>query len=211
MAVLNVNPTRMELRRLKDRLKVARRGHKLLKDKTDEMIRQFLILIKENIKIRKEVGQDFDKTMSSFALAKAMTFSSEVENSVAIPSKTLNITTLYKSFMGIEMPSIQVDESTSGELIPYSFASTTAQLDMALLRLNGTIKQLISLAEIEKASSMLADQIEKNKRRVNALEYIMIPQLEETIKFITMKLEEQERSSVIRIIKVKELINSRYK
>ena len=90
MAVLNVNPTRMELRRLKDRLKVARRGHKLLKDKTDEMIRQFLILIKENIKIRKEVGQDFDKTMSSFALAKAMTFSSEVENSVAIPSKTLN-------------------------------------------------------------------------------------------------------------------------
>lgn len=206
MAVLNVNPTRMELRRLKERLKVAKRGHKLLKDKTDEMVRQFLILIKENIKLRKEIGQDFNETMCSFAVAKAMSFSSEMENSVGLSSKKLSLKSSYKSFMGIDIPSIDVEETSTGDVVPYSFASTTAQLDMALVRLNGSIKYLVQLAEIEKSTSMIADQIEKNKRRVNALEFIMIPQLEETIKYIRMKLEEQERSSIIRIIKVKELI-----
>lgn len=206
MAILNVNPTRMELRRLKERLKVAKRGHKLLKDKTDEMVRQFLILIKENIRLRKEIGIDFSETMCSFSVAKAMSFSSEMENSVGLSSKTLTLKSSYKSFMGIDMPSIEIEEVSTEDVVPYSFASTTSQLDAALVRLNGSIKQLVQLAEIEKSTSMIADQIEKNKRRVNALEFIMIPQLEETIKYIRMKLEEQERSSIIRIIKVKELI-----
>ena len=209
MARLNVNPTRMEVRRLKGRLKTATRGHKLLKDKSDETIRRFMLYVKENKKLRQEIEQELADAMRYFMLASAVTTAQVMEEAVAMPGYSLQIETGENNVMGVNVPTIKVKESDSKEMYPYSFASVSAELDGSIANLSKLMTKLVRLAEVEKTCNMLADEIEKNRRRVNALEYVMIPQLEETIKYITMKLDENERASTIRLMKVKSMIQDK--
>lgn len=209
MAKLNVNPTRMELRRLKARLKTATRGHKLLKDKSDEMIRQFMLLIRENKRLREEVERELSVALKEFMLARAVTGDTVIEEALAMPSVKAELNTSEKNVMSVKVPCLGVVEREKGDLYPYSFATVTAELDSSIASLSTLLGKMLKLAEVEKSCNMLADEIEKNRRRVNALEYVMIPQLEETIKYITMKLDENERSATIRLMKVKSMIENR--
>ncbi len=202
MARLNVNPTRMELRRLKDRLKTAERGHKLLKDKSDEMVRQFLILIRENKRLREELDSEIADALKSFSLASAEPLF--VTQAIALPTLTATVTVGTKNVMGVDVPFMQTQRVGEPEL-PYALASAPAELDDAVLKLTALADKILHLAEVEKTCNMLADEIEKNSRRVNALEYVMIPQLQETIKYILMKLDENERAAVVRLMKVKDI------
>lgn len=200
MARLNVNPTRMELRRLKDRLKTAERGHKLLKDKSDEMVRQFLVLIKENKKLREEIESEIADALRAFAMSSGSPL--DIVQAIALPTLTATITVGTKNVMGVDVPYMETKRSGEVEL-PYALCSAPAELDDAVLKLTALTDKLLHLAEVEKTCNMLADEIEKNRRRVNALEYVMIPQLQETIKYIIMKLDENERAAIVRLMKVK--------
>lgn len=208
MARLNVNPTRMELSRLKQRLKTAVRGHKLLKDKSDEMIRQFMTYAKENKRLREEVENELNDVLSTFMLARAIGDEESIEEALSLPAKKMELKIDKHSVMGVDVPEISFDNGSGIEL-PYGFLGVTAELDNAVLKLSAISEKLLKLAEIEKTCDMLADEIEKNRRRVNALEYVMIPDTEETIKYITMKLDENERSNTIRLMKVKDMVNKK--
>lgn len=207
MAIMNVNPTRMEMKRLQGRLKTASRGHKLLKDKTDEMIRRFITLAEENKRLREETERELAHALQSFASARANSDSRVVDEAILMPSRSIAIETSSHKVMGVDVPQISVKDS-AGEMYPYSFLTVNSGLDDAVRGLNAVVVKLIRLAEIEKTCNMLAEEIEKNKRRVNALENIMIPQLAETIKYIKMKLDESERSATVRLMKVKDIINT---
>ncbi|MFI3229463.1 MAG: V-type ATP synthase subunit D [Bacillota bacterium] len=209
MGRINCNPTRMELRRLKTRLKTAVRGHKLLKDKSDETVRQFMLLIKENKKLREEIEGELTGSLKSFLLASAMNSREVIEEAVAMPSSTVTLESSSRNIMGVSAPSISILDSQSTDLYPYSFATVSEELDSSISTLATLLSKLVKLAEVEKTCNMLADEIEKNRRRVNALEYVMIPELEETIKYITMKLEENDRANTIRLMKVKSMIESK--
>lgn len=209
MTRLNVNPTRMELRRLKARLKTAVRGHKLLKDKSDEMIRQFMVYARKNKQLRMETEAALSDALKGFMLAGAVSDDQVIEEAVAMPASFVEAEVSTKSVMSVEVPSIKIKERKAQDMFPYSFSSVTAELDDSIVTLNGVVAKMVELAEVEKTCNMLADEIEKNRRRVNALEYVMIPELEETIKYISMKLEEQERSNVVRLMKVKDMIQNR--
>ena len=209
MTRLNVNPTRMELRRLKARLKTAVRGHKLLKDKSAEMIRQFMVYARKNKQLRMETEAALSDALKGFMLARAVSDDQVIEEAVAMPASFVEAEVSTKSVMSVEVPSIKIKERKAQDMFPYSFSSVTAELDDSIVTLNGVVAKMVELAEVEKTCNMLADEIEKNRRRVNALEYVMIPELEETIKYISMKLEEQERSNVVRLMKVKDMIQNR--
>lgn len=209
MAILQVNPTRMELKRLKGRLKTAIRGHKLLKDKTDEMIRQFIALARQNKTLREEVEKELGDALKGFLLSRAFGLPLTVDEAVLMPGRTVSLECRKKSLMSIAVPHITIKESDSGSLYPYSFLSVTSQLDFSVATLNLLLVKLIRLAEVEKTCNMLADEIEKNKRRVNALENVMIPQMKETIKSIVLKLDENERGALVRLMKVKSMISAR--
>ena len=209
MAKLNVNPPRMELRRLKTRLKTATRGHKLLKDKSDEMIRQFMLYIRENKRLREEVEGELSQALKEFMLARAVSSDAVIEEAVAMPGVKAELKTSEKNVMSVGVPEFEIVEHENADLYPYSFAGVTSELDNSIATLSTLLGKLLKLAEVEKTCNMLADEIEKNRRRVNALEYVMIPQLEETIKYITMKLDENERSATIRLMKVKSMIENR--
>lgn len=208
MVRLAVNPTRMELRRLKTRLKTAERGHKLLKDKSDEMIRQFMSFVRENKRLREELETELAAAMKAFMLARAVSNATDVEQALCMPALRAQVTTGVKNVMGVDVPSIEIS-ALGGELLPYAFAGVSADMDGAIVRLSALMEKLLRLAEVEKTCNMLADEIEKNRRRVNALEYVMIPQLNETIRYIIMKLDENERGNLIRLMKVKSMIEQR--
>ena len=182
MTRLNVNPTRMELRRLKARLKTAVRGHKLLKDKSDEMIRQFMVYARKNKQLRMETEAALSDALKGFMLARAVSDDQVIEEAVAMPASFVEAEVSTKSVMSVEVPSIKIKERKAQDMFPYSFSSVTAELDDSIVTLNGVVAKMVELAEVEKTCNMLADEIEKNRRRVNALEYVMIPELEETIK-----------------------------
>lgn len=209
MSRLNVNPTRMELKKLKARLKTAIRGHKLLKDKSDEMIRRFSALIKLNKTMRDEIEQSLSEVLKEFSYAKGQLSKGALENAFMMPTATLQIECGVTSIMNVEVPKLTVKESRGKEAYPYAFAQITSEADYSVKRIAEVIAKLVELAQIEKQVAMLADEIEKNKRRVNALEYVMIPQLEETIHYITAKLDENERASITRLMKVKSMIAQR--
>lgn len=209
MAKLNVNPTRMELRRLKTRLSTAVRGHKLLKDKSDEMIRQFMIYIRENKMLREEVEAELGDALNAFMLARAVSSNAIIEEAVMMPATEVEIEISSENVMSVDIPAIKVVEKSSQNLYPYSFALVTGELDNSISTLSKLLVKLVKLAEIEKTCNMLANEIEKNRRRVNALEFVMIPQIEETIKYISMKLDENERAGIIRLMKVKSMIEAR--
>lgn len=205
MSRLAVNPTRMELRKLKARLKTASRGHKLLKDKSDEMIRQFLIFAQENKRLREEIESELAGALHSFMLAQAVATTPQIEQAVAMPDYKVDVAVTERNVMGVDVPGIEIVKSGDVTL-PYDFASATAELDEATEKISKLTEKFLKLAEVEKTCNMLADEIEKNRRRVNALEYVMIPQLNETIKYIVMKLDENERGNLTRLMKVKSMI-----
>lgn len=209
MAKMNVNPTRMELRRLKTRLKTATRGHKLLKDKSDEMIRQFMVYVRENKRLREEIEAELSSALKGFTLARAVSSNAVIEEAVMMPATKAEISLSSDNVMSVEVPSISVVEHEGQDKYPYSFDTVTSELDASSGTLSTLLVKLVKLAEVEKTCNMLADEIEKNRRRVNALEYVMIPQIEETIKYINMKLDENERASTIRLMKVKSMIEQK--
>lgn len=209
MAKMNVNPTRMELRRLKTRLKTATRGHKLLKDKSDEMIRQFMVYVRENKRLREEIEAELSSALKGFTLARAVSSNAIIEEAVMMPATKAEISLSSDNVMSVEVPSISVVEHEGQDKYPYSFDTVTSELDASIGTLSTLLVKLVKLAEVEKTCNMLADEIEKNRRRVNALEYVMIPQIEETIKYINMKLDENERASTIRLMKVKSMIEQK--
>ena len=209
MAKMNVNPTRMELRRLKTRLKTETRGHKLLKDKSDEMIRQFMVYVRENKRLREEIEAELSIALKGFTLARAVSSNAVIEEAVMMPATKAEISLSSANVMSVEVPSISVVEHEGQDKYPYSFDTVTSELDASIGTLSTLLVKLVKLAEVEKTCNMLADEIEKNRRRVNALEYVMIPQIEETIKYINMKLDENERASTIRLMKVKSMIEQK--
>lgn len=208
MARLNVNPTRMELKKLKARLSTAVRGHKLLKDKSDEMIRRFSLLIKENKRLRDEVEKELSDCLKQFATARGVSSREELEKAFSMPASSIAADYSTQHIMSVEVPLITVEEKSS-DALPYAFAEITSEADYSVEKIGKVIAKLLMLAEVEKSVSMLAVEIERNKRRVNALEYIMIPQLEETISYIKSKLDENERAATTRLMKVKSMIEER--
>lgn len=208
MARLNVNPTRMQLKTLKSRLKIAQRGHKLLKDKTDEMVRRFSSLVKENYSLRKSIEEEIRNVLKQFCISKAYMSSKEVMSLFAFPCEAF--TTIYgeESIMNVVTPNITLSDNGERNL-PYSYLRTNAELDILVKNLKETMPKIMALASLEKTCQVLAGEIERAKRRVNALEFVMIPQLTETIKYIAMKIEENDRASRIRLIKVKSSIEKR--
>ena len=203
---LKVNPTRMELRRLKGRLKTAVRGHKLLKDKSDEMIRRFMEYAKQNKVLREQVEEELSEALKSFVLAKAVSDEYVIQEAVAMPSSQIMLEAQTKNVMSVIVPQFELKKTQGEDKYPYSYSSVTAELDGSIAILTELMQKLVKLAEIEKTCNMLADEIEKNRRRVNALEYVMIPQTEETIRYITMKLDENERGNTVRLMKIKSIL-----
>ena len=209
MAKLNVNPTRMELSRLKIRLKTAVRGHKLLKDKQDELMRQFIEMIKHNKKLREKVEVMLQNSFKDFLLSRGVMSDEMLENAVAYPKEKIGLTIKKKNIMSVNVPQmtfVRNEENSVGSMYPYGYAQTSADLDDAIDGLSNVMSELLELSEVEKACQLMADEVEKTRRRVNALEYMTIPQLEETIRFIQMKLDENERGSITRLMKVKEMM-----
>lgn len=205
MAKLNVNPTRMELSKLKIKLVTAKKGHKLLKDKQDELMRIFIEMIKKNKKARQNTEKKVENALKNFLLARAIMSNEAYEESIFVPKMNFKIDLTKKNVMSVRIPVLTLDEDLSNpnlsDIYPYSYGGTSAELDDAVYELNSIMPELIRLAELEKSCELMADEIEKTRRRVNALEYMTIPQLEETIKFIRMKLDENDRASTIRLMK----------
>ncbi len=205
MAAIQVKPTRMELSNLKKRLKVAVRGHKMMKDKRDELVRRFIGYARRNRELREEVEQKLSVAMQGFVLARASMSNAEIEEALMYPARAAMVQTEKKNVLSIDVPSLMI-EAQEGFTYPYGFATTSADLDVAVQQLAEVLPLLIELAEVEKTCSRLADEIEKTRRRVNALEYVMIPQFKEAIRMIQMKLEENERGNLSRLMKTKEML-----
>ena len=203
-----VNPTRMELTRLKGRLKTAQRGHKLLKDKRDELMKQFMDVVRENRAIRKRVEEGLMRAHGSFTVAAALMSPEMLEQALLYPKQSVELEMNFQNIMSVDVPQYQFKTKSEdpGEIYPYGFAATSGELDDAVAALAQVFQDMLHLAEIEKTSQLLAEEIEKTRRRVNALEYVKIPEMQANIKYITMKLDENERANTIRLMKVKDLI-----
>lgn len=209
MARLNVNPTRMELTKLKKRLVTAVRGHKLLKDKQDELMRRFIDLVKHNNELRKSVEQELSGAFKDFVMARALMSSEFLEEAIMYPKENISVDIATKNIMSVNVPKMEFKrelEGDGGSIYPYGFANTSTELDDSLEKLYDILPKLLELAEVEKSCQLMADEIEKTRRRVNALEYMTIPQLEETVKYIKMKLDENERGALTRLMKVKSML-----
>ncbi len=203
MARLNVNPTRMELKKLKARLSTAVRGHKLLKDKSDEMVRRFTIFLREAKTLRENVERELSDVLKQFSIARSVTPSFEAETAFSMPSVALTAQCDTESVMGVDVPKVTLSSEKRADGLPYAYSEITGEADYSVQKAADLLPKMVALAQTEKTVRMLAEEIERNKRRVNALEYVMIPQLEETIKYIKDKLDENERAAVVRLMKVK--------
>ena len=208
MAGTAVTPTRMVLNHLKGRLKTARRGHKLLKDKRDELMRQFLDVVKENKVLRVRVEEGLTAAFSSLQVASSIMSPEMLEQALLYPRQSVELDMKVKNVMSVKVPkySFQTKNNDPSEIYPYGFAQTSGELDDALDRMAKVFEDMLKLAEVEKSMQLMAQEIEKTRRRVNALEYVMIPELEENIKYITMKLAENENATKVRLMKVKEMV-----
>jgi V/A-type H+-transporting ATPase subunit D len=220
--ILNINATRMELLRLKKRLKIAQRGHKLLKDKRDELMRQLLSIIDEVKSLRFSIEKEFQSILESFMLAKAEMGPFQMEQELLLPTKTISVSVEQKNLMSVHVP--VYTREVKGDIISYGYFNTSGELDISLIKFDEFIESLLALAEKEKTVQLLAsllalaekektvqllaNEIEETRRRVNALEYKLIPNLIETIKSITMKLSETELSNTVRLMKIKDMVRS---
>jgi len=208
MAVLNVSPTRMELTKIKKRLMVAVKGHKLLKDKRDELMRQFLDMIRETKELRRRVENKIMEANRGFAMASSLMQREVLVSALMLPKQSVTLDIASKSVMGVDVPvfSIQKKAQGEGDALSYGYAFTSGELDGSIMALSDILPDLLQLAQQEKTAQLLAAEIEKTRRRVNALEYIMIPDYQDTIRYITMKLDENERGSLTRLMKVKDMM-----
>ena len=208
MARLNVNPTRMELTRLKGKLKTAQRGHKLLKDKRDELMKQFLDVVREVRALRAQVEEQLMTVHSSFTVAAALMSDEALEQALMYPKQSVELEMGFKNIMSVNVPvyAFHTKTQSDSDIYPYGFTGTSGELDTAVDALGKVFQDMLKLAEIEKTAQMLAEEIEKTRRRVNALEYVVIPDTQETIKYITMKLDENDRSTTTRLMKVKDML-----
>ena len=202
----NVNATRMELLRLKKRLNLARRGHKLLKDKRDELMRQLLAVIGEVRVLRLSIEKEFQSILERFVLAKASMGPHQIEQELLLPAKKISVSSNKRNIISVTVP--VYTREVSGDIIPYGYMNTPGEMDIALNDFDKFIEALFNLAEKEKSVQLMAVEMEETRRRVNALEYKLIPNITETIKFITMKLDENERSNTVRLMKVKDIVRS---
>ena len=208
MALLNVNPTRMELQKLKRKLATMRRGHKLLKDKRDELMRIFLETVRENRALRMEVEAALMASNRHMAVARSVMRPQALDVALMLPKQELELEITEKNVMSVLIPVYQTRLKTADEndIYSYGYAFTSCDLDDAVASLSDILPKLIRLAEVEKSSQLMAAEIEKTRRRVNALEHVMIPQYRETIRYITMKLDENERGATTRLMKLKDMM-----
>ncbi|MBQ2960971.1 MAG: V-type ATP synthase subunit D [Oscillospiraceae bacterium] len=208
MAGSTIIPTRMVLKQLKARLKTARRGHKLLKDKRDEMMRQFMDIVKRNKELRLNVEQGLTDAFAALQVASSIMSPEMLEQALLYPRQSVELDVKYKNIMSVNVPlyNYSTKSGDSSDIYPYGFAQTSGELDDALEYMSKVFEDMLKLAEVEKTMQLLAEEIEKTRRRVNALEYVMIPDLEKNIKYITMKLEENENATKVRLLKVKEMV-----
>ena len=208
MANTTINPTRMELTRLKGRLRTASRGHKLLKDKRDELMKQFLEIVRRNKELRKRVERGLEQANGAFTIAAAVMSPEMLEQSLLYPKQSVELEVGQRNMMSVNVPvyTFHTRNEDPADIFPYGFAQTSGELDAALERLSTVFQDMLELAEVEKTMQLLAQDIEKTRRRVNALEYVMIPDLQKNIRYISMKLEENERGNITRLMKVKDMI-----
>ena len=208
MATTQVNPTRMELTRLKRKLATALKGHKLLKDKRDELMRQFLDMVRENMALRQRVEKGIRAANQNFVLASAVMNGPALQTALMAPKQSVSLDVAYRNVMSVEIPEFSCRARTPDrhDIYSYGFGFTSGDLDDAVKSLAEVFPQMLELAEREKSCQLMAAEIEKTRRRVNALEHVMIPDYQEKIKYITMKLDENERSTQIRLMKVKDMM-----
>lgn len=208
MANTAVTPTRMVLNQQKARLKTARKGHKLMKDKCDELMRQFMDVVKLNKQLRTRVEDGLTAAFASLQVASSIMSPDMLEQALLYPRQSVELGLKYKNIMSVNVPqySFHTRNDDPTEIYPYGFAQTSGELDDALDKLARVFQDMLELAQVEKTMQLLAEEIEKTRRRVNALEYVMIPELEGNIKYISMKLEENENSTKVRLLKVKEMV-----
>ena len=203
-----VTPTRMVLKQLKGRLKTAVRGHKLLKDKRDELMRQFMDVVRRNKELRTKVEEGLTDAFAALSVASAVMSPEMLEQSLLYPRQSVELGMTFKNVMSVNVPvyDFKTKSAEEGDIFPYGFAQTSGELDDAMTNLSAVFEDMLELAQVEKTMQLLAQEIEKTRRRVNALEYVMIPDLQKNIKYITMKLEENENSTKVRLMKVKEMV-----
>ena len=208
MANITVSPTRMELTRLKGKLRTAQRGHKQLKDKLDELMKQFLDTVREVRVLRTEVERELMTVHSAFTVASALMSSEALEQALLYPKQSVELTCTTRNIMSVNVPvyDFQTKTKSDADIYPYGFAATSGELDDAVEALGRVFQKLLKLAQIEKSAQLMAEEIEKTRRRVNALEYVMIPNTQEAIRYITMKLDENDRATTTRLMKVKDML-----
>lgn len=208
MAELNVNPTRMELTRIKKSLAVAVKGHRLLKDKRDELMRQFLNIMREAKELREQVEKNLQEANRSLAVAGSVLQREVINSALLLPKQEVMLDVDRSNIMSVDVPVFKMNmrSSSKSDIFSYGYAFTGGDLDIAISSLSRVFTEMIRLAELEKTAQMLAGEIERTRRRVNALEYVMIPNYQDTIKRITMKLDEAERSNTVRLMKVKDMM-----
>ncbi len=208
MANITVSPTRMELTRLKGKLKTAQRGHKLLKDKRDELMKQFMDVVRENRALRRRVEEGLMRAHGSFTVASALMSGPAMEQALMYPKQSVELDMTFQNVMSVNVPVYHYKTRTddTGDIFPYGFANTSGELDGAVEALGDVFQSMLKLAQIEKTAQLLAEEIEKTRRRVNALEYVMIPQTQEAIRYISMKLDENDRATTTRLMKVKDML-----
>ena len=203
-----LNPTRMVLNQRKGRLKTATRGHKLLKDKRDELMRQFMDVVRRNQELRIKVEKGLTEAFAALSVASAVMSPEMLEQSLLYPRQSVELDMKFKNVMSVYVPvyDFRTKSADAGDIFPYGLAQTSGELDDAMTALSGVFEDMLELAQVEKSMQLMAQEIEKTRRRVNALEYVMIPELQSDIKYITMKLEENENSTKVRLMKVKEMV-----
>ena len=209
---IRVSPNRMQLLVLKRRHAMAVRGHKLLKDKLDEMLRRFLELVKRDRELRAEIDSALANAFQGFLLARAAMSSEAVDAALMYPKERIKLKASQRTIMNVAVPSFEWSFERQGDdsnIYPYGFAYTSSELDEAIRLLSRSMSMLVERAEVEKSVELMAYEIERTRRRVNALEYVLIPNLERTIKYVTMKLDEAERGNLTRLMKVKEMVRER--
>ena len=203
-----LNPTRMVLNQKKGRLKTAARGHNLLKDKRDELMRQFMDVVRRNQELRIKVEKGLTEAFAALSVASAVMSPEMLEQSLLYPRQSVELGMRYRNVMSVNVPvyDFRTKSADAGDIFPYGLAQTSGELDDAMTARSGVFEDMLELAQVEKSMQLMAQEIEKTRRRVNALEYVMIPELQADIKYITMKLEENENSTKVRLMKVKEMV-----
>jgi len=208
MAATQVNPTRMELTRLKRKLATAVKGHRLLKDKRDELMREFLDLVRINMELRQKVEKGIRDSNRNFVLARAGMSEEMLKTALMAPKQKVFLDAGSRNVMSVDIPAFDYQTRTpdANDIYPYGFAFTSGDLDGAVTSLSEVFPDMLKLAEVEKSCQLMAAEIEKTRRRVNALEHVIIPETQEGIRYITMKLDENERSTQVRLMKVKDMM-----